>query len=175
MAPYPVLFLRCYPAHRGATRNGRSSGAGNGVLAGLTSHGSVHVFADNRHPRKHLCHLQDRGGHWRWPARWIRTHALVRMHTFSEPLREGVSNGGGGGAAARSKDPVVWKFWPIAQRREKFANSALKHFLILGTWLTIAYFPESLMLADVPASTISNAIDGDGLATILVYRNVQTL
>lgn len=95
------------------------------------------------------------------------THMLVRGHVFSQPLRDGVGNGGCGGAAVRNPGPVVWKFWTTDWRRSKFASNASANLLFLGKWLTVAYFLESLMLAYIPAETVSSAIGGDGWLTVL--------
>lgn len=95
------------------------------------------------------------------------TFAVVRSGGFENPLREGVGNGGCGASSVRAPKEVVWKFWGEAGRRERFAKNAWENTLFLGKWLAVAFFLESLMLAYIPAETVSSAIGGDGWLTIL--------
>ena len=95
------------------------------------------------------------------------TLALMRAGAFDQPLREGVGSGGCGGAVVRNPGNVQWKFWHAADRRSKFSQNALNNTLFLGKWLTVAFFLESLMLAYIPAETISAAIGGEGWLTVL--------
>ena len=95
------------------------------------------------------------------------TMLLMRGGAFARPLREGVGNGGCGGAVVRNPGPVQWKFWGDADRRSKFKQNALGNTLFLGKWLTVAFFIESLMLAYIPAETVSAAIGGDGWLTVI--------
>lgn len=95
------------------------------------------------------------------------TLLLMRAGTFTNPLRAGVGDGGCGGSSVRSPSPVVWNFWPDEARRAKFWANAGQNMLFLGKWLTIAFFLESLMLAYIPAETVSASIGGDGWLTIV--------
>ncbi|MBC8258908.1 MAG: permease [SAR324 cluster bacterium] len=95
------------------------------------------------------------------------TFVLMRNGAFSNPLREGVGNGGCGGSTVRNPKEVVWRFWQTADRREKFGKNALDNFLFLGKWMMIAFFLESLMLAYIPAETVSQLVGGQGWLTIL--------
>ncbi|MCP5156244.1 MAG: permease [Ectothiorhodospiraceae bacterium] len=95
------------------------------------------------------------------------TLALMRGGAFAEPLRAGVGNGGCGGATVRNPKPVQWRFWSDPTRRERFRANAAANLLFLGKWLAIAFFLESLMLAYVPAETVSRLIGGDGWTTVL--------
>lgn len=95
------------------------------------------------------------------------TLALGRSGLFAEPLREGVGNGGCGGSTVRSPKQVAWRFWDEPARRDRFARNALDNALFLGKWLTVAFFLESLMLAYVPAETVSALIGGDSWMTVL--------
>ena len=95
------------------------------------------------------------------------TLVVVRSGAFQDPLREGVGNGGCGGGVVRNPGPVMWKFWPDAERRKKFWSNAAGNGLFLGKWLTIAFFLESLMLAYIPAETVSGLIGGDGWLTVI--------
>lgn len=94
-------------------------------------------------------------------------HVLMRGGAFADPLREGVGNGGCGGAKIRAPKPVVWRFWTEAARREKFGKTALSTTLFLAKWLTLAFLLESLMLAWIPAETVTAALGGDGILPIL--------
>lgn len=95
------------------------------------------------------------------------TLALVRAGAFTNPLREGVGNGGCGGGTVRNPKAVVWRFWKEPERRERFGKNAIDNTLFLGKWLTVAFFLESMMLAYVPADMVSNAIGGQGWLTVL--------
>jgi len=94
------------------------------------------------------------------------TYALMRNGGFADPLRAGIGNGGCGGASVRSGKDVVWAFWKEPDRRALFPKNALSNGLFLGKWLTVAFFLESLMLAYIPAETVSRWIGGEGWTTI---------
>ena len=93
-------------------------------------------------------------------------HLMARGGALADPLREGIGNGGGGGAKGRAPKPVVWRFWQEPQRREKFAATAWNTTLFLAKWLTLAFLIESLMLAWIPAETVTSALGGEGLLPI---------
>jgi len=93
-------------------------------------------------------------------------HLMSRGGAFADPLREGIGNGGCGGAKVRAPKPVVWRFWQEPQRREKFASTALNTTLFLAKWLTLAFLIESLMLAWIPAETVTSVLGGEGLLPI---------
>ncbi|SHM08982.1 hypothetical protein SAMN05443432_104370 [Roseovarius litoreus] len=93
-------------------------------------------------------------------------HGLTRAGGLSDPLREGIGNGGCGGSKIRTPKPVVWRFWTDADRRAKFGREALGVTLFLAKWLTLAFLLESLMLAYIPAETVTASIGGTGLAPI---------
>lgn len=94
-------------------------------------------------------------------------HLMSRGGALADPLREGVGNGGCGGTKVRAPKPVVWRFWSESERRTKFAREATKTTLFLAKWLTLAFLLESLMLAWVPAETVTAALGGDGAWPIL--------
>ena len=98
---------------------------------------------------------------------WV-VHLLGRAGGLSDPLRAEVEGGGCGGARMRAPGAVVWRFWGEAARRATFAREALSVTLFLGKWLTLAFLLESVMLAFVPAETVSAALGGEGLAPILL-------
>lgn len=94
-------------------------------------------------------------------------HILMRGGAFADPLREGIGNGGCGGAKVRAPKPVVWQFWTEADRRAKFGKTAMSTTLFLAKWLTLAFVLESLMLAWIPAETVTAALGGTGLMPIV--------
>ena len=93
-------------------------------------------------------------------------HLLARGGALADPLRAGVGNGGCGGSKLRAPKPVHWRFWQEADRREKFRKTAVSTTLFLAKWLTLAFLIESLMLAWIPAETVTAALGGTGLAPI---------
>jgi uncharacterized membrane protein YraQ (UPF0718 family) len=95
------------------------------------------------------------------------TLALAGMGGLTDPLRPGVGNGGCGGAKIRAPKPVVWRFWTEPERRAKFARTALGTTAFLAKWLTLAFLLESLMLAWIPAETVTAALGGGGLLPIV--------
>lgn len=94
-------------------------------------------------------------------------HLLMRGGAFADPMRAGIGNGGCGGAKVRAPGAVVWRFWAEPERRAKFVRTALTTTLFLVKWLTLAFILESLMLAWVPAETVSAALGGSGLMPIV--------
>ena len=94
--------------------------------------------------------------------------ALGRGGALSNPLREGIGNGGCGGAKLRAPKPVVWRFWQEGERRARFRREAVSVTLFLLKWLTLAFLLESLMLAYVPAETITGWLGGSGAGTVLL-------
>ena len=94
------------------------------------------------------------------------THLLTRAGGLSAPLREGIGNGGCGGTRVRDPKPVMWRFWNDAERRAKFGREALGVTLFLARWLTLAFLLESLMLAFIPAETVTSVLGGSGLGPI---------
>ncbi|KJS16709.1 MAG: permease [Hoeflea sp. BRH_c9] len=95
-------------------------------------------------------------------------HLMARGGALSDPLRDGIGNGGCGGSKIRAPKPVVWRFWEDAGRRAKFGMTALTTTLFLAKWLTLAFLLESLMLAWIPAETVTAALGGEGLMPIVM-------
>jgi hypothetical protein len=93
--------------------------------------------------------------------------ALTRAGALTDPLRDGVGNGGCGGAKVRTVKPVAWAFWHDADRSAKFRREGLKTTLFLLKWLTLAFVLESLMVAYVPADMVVRAVGGEGIVPIL--------
>ncbi|SRR6056297_1819372 len=93
-------------------------------------------------------------------------HLLAGAGALSDPLREGVGTGGCGGARVRTRKEVVWRFWEDGERVAKFRKEGLRTTLFLAKWLFLAFVLESLMLAWIPAETVTAALGGTGLAPI---------
>ena len=93
-------------------------------------------------------------------------HVLDRSGALANPLREGIGDGGCGGAKLRAPKPVVWRFWQDPARHSTFWREALKITAFLAKWLALAFLLESLMLAWVPAETVTAALGGSGLGPI---------
>ena len=93
-------------------------------------------------------------------------HLMARRGALDAPLREGIGNGGCGGATVRAPKPVIWRFWAEAPRRARFATDARKTTLFLLQWLVLAFLLESLMLAYIPAETVTGLLGGEGLGPI---------
>ncbi|WP_421999439.1 permease [Roseovarius mucosus] len=98
---------------------------------------------------------------------WV-VHLMGRAGGLSDPLRDGIGNGGCGGSKLRAPKPVVWRFWSEPERRAKFGREAWNVTLFLLKWLTLAFILESLMLAFIPAETITQALGGTGIGPILL-------
>lgn len=96
----------------------------------------------------------------------ITVHVIARAGGLSDPLREGVGNGGCGASKVRNVQPVVWAFWREDDRRSKFWREGIKTTAFLAKWLTLAFVLESLMLVWVPADLVASALGGGGLAPI---------
>jgi len=94
-------------------------------------------------------------------------HLLARGGALADPLREGIGDGGCGGARVRAPRPVAWRFWTERERRAKFGRTAASTTLFLARWLTLAFILESLMLAWIPAETVTAALGGEGLMPIV--------
>lgn len=94
------------------------------------------------------------------------TLVIARAGGLSDPLREGVGDGGCGGSMVRTRREVVWSFWREEARREKFRREAVRTTLFLAKWLTLAFLIESLMVAYVPADLVVSAVGGSGMAPI---------
>ncbi|MGL4413118.1 permease [Roseinatronobacter monicus] len=95
-------------------------------------------------------------------------HLVIRVGGLSNPLREGIGNGGCGGAKVRAPTPPVWAFWREPARVVKFRLEATKTFLFLLKWLSLAFLLESLMLAYLPAELVTQTLGGTGLAPIAI-------
>ncbi len=96
------------------------------------------------------------------------THILQKSGGLAQPLRIG-DTGTGCRVSCRSRPtPAVvnWKPWRDPTSRAAFWNSFTDNGWFLGRWLTLAFLIESLMVAYVPASTISGWLGSDAWWTI---------
>ena len=98
----------------------------------------------------------------------LTVHLLARGGALADPLRDGVGNGGCGGSKVRAPQPLYWRFWTDADRTAKFGRTARSTTLFLAKWLTLAFLLESLMLAWIPAETVTAALGGTGLGPIIM-------
>lgn len=94
------------------------------------------------------------------------TLALEKAGLLTNPLRDGIGNGGCGGSKIRAPKPVVWAFWQDPGRSSRFWGEAVRTTLFLLKWLTLAFMLESLMLAYVPGEVIAGTIGGESIGTI---------
>ena len=97
----------------------------------------------------------------------LSIHVLSHIGAFTNPLREGIGNGGCGGAKIRAPKPVVWRFWHATDRMQIFFKEAFKNTNFLGKWLFLAFILESLMVQFVPAERVSAVLGGQGIGPIL--------
>ncbi|MEP0466964.1 MAG: permease [Roseobacter sp.] len=93
-------------------------------------------------------------------------HLLAKTNALDDPLRDGIGDGGCGGAKIRVPKQIVWRFWDEAERRSKFGTEAFKTTFFLAKWLILAFLLESLMLAFIPAETITSILGGTGIGPI---------
>jgi uncharacterized membrane protein YraQ (UPF0718 family) len=96
------------------------------------------------------------------------TMTVVAAGYLSNPLREGIGNGGCGGSKVRAPNAVVWRFWNEPARIEKLRDSLIKNGLFLGKMLVLAYLLESLMVRYIPAGLIATYLGGTGPGSIVM-------
>ena len=90
------------------------------------------------------------------------TQVLARRPAFAQPLKAG--RGGAGSCQTPALAPAsgtVWAFWRQPERRKIFSGEALISGGFLFKWLTLAFIVESLMLAYLPADTVSEWLGSD--------------
>ncbi|MEE8265426.1 MAG: permease [Acidiferrobacterales bacterium] len=87
-------------------------------------------------------------------------HLLVRQGVFANPLNPLVRSCESScrRPALENEADVRWAFWRYSERRETFVAGARTTGWFLLTWLTLAFIIESLMLAYLPADTISASL-----------------
>ena len=74
------------------------------------------------------------------------TMALGRTGMLTNPLREGVGNGGCGASSVRNPNPnVQWRFWQESARRRGLSpRTRGANLLFLGQWLALAFALEAV-------------------------------
>ena len=87
-------------------------------------------------------------------------HLLVRQGVFANPLNPLVRSCESScrRPALENEADVRWAFWRYPERRETFVAGARTTGWFLLKWLTLAFIIESLMLAYLPADTISASL-----------------
>ncbi len=96
------------------------------------------------------------------------THAVQKSGGLTNPLRlASVSSCCSSSCGSTPVDKTVnWKPWQEAQRRSDYWASFRENGWFLGRWLTLAFLIESLMVAYVPASMISQWLGSEAWWTI---------
>lgn len=92
---------------------------------------------------------------------------LAKSAVFADPLKEKPQVGGCCGVKKPFSGTPVWKFWHDAERRGVFGDTVKENFFFLFKWLTLAYMVEALMVAYIPAETISTLLGGQGIWTTI--------
>jgi hypothetical protein len=87
-------------------------------------------------------------------------HLLVRQGVFANPLNPLVRSGESScrRPGLENEADVKWAFWRYPERRKTFVAGAQTTGWFLLKWLTLAFIIESLMLAYLPADTISASL-----------------
>jgi len=89
------------------------------------------------------------------------THAVRDRWTFTDPLKAGIRGCGScGGPKLAQGTAVKWRFWDEADRRRAFRDEGKANGLFLGKWLTLAFVIESLMVAYIPADSVTAWLGG---------------
>jgi len=90
----------------------------------------------------------------------MATLVAQRSGWFSDALLEGAFSSGC--SSAKKVEPTVnWKYWTEQPRREEFNATMKSNGWFLGKWLAFAFMIESLMVAYIPASVISDWLGQD--------------
>jgi len=87
---------------------------------------------------------------------------------FADPLRKKPAKRGCGCGTNPFTGRPVWAFWSEAERRDTFRAAFIENALFLGKWLLLAYMFEALMVAYIPAQTVSAYLGGTGPMPILL-------
>jgi len=94
--------------------------------------------------------------------------ALQRFGAFRDPLRQTASGCGCGAPDGSGKQPIIWRFWGDAARRQMFREATLSNAFFLGKWLVFAFTLESLMVAYMPEGLVMSALGGEGAGPIFL-------
>ncbi len=89
------------------------------------------------------------------------THALVLRSAFADPLKPGAFGCGSCGPARLDRNPKIeWAFWRAPERRRTFVEEGKVTGWFLFKWLLLAFVLESLMVAYLPAESVSQWLGG---------------
>ncbi len=92
--------------------------------------------------------------------------ALQTAGWFRQPLRDGIQSCGCSADRVLKGGSVTWAFWREPARRHKFYAESKDVGWFLGKWLALAFFLESLMVAYIPADSVSRLLGGDTIFAI---------
>lgn len=95
--------------------------------------------------------------------------AFSKSPVFADPAKPRPSSGcckAAPGLDERGKP--VWAFWHEADRREVFRFEAIESFVFLFKWLALAYMLEGLLIAYVPAESITQYVGGPGPMPVII-------
>ncbi|MGB1207729.1 MAG: permease [Paracoccaceae bacterium] len=96
------------------------------------------------------------------------TMVFATSPVFRDPLRSQPKVGGCCGVQKPFQGKPVWAFWGDSARMDTFRDTALSNGLFLFKWLLLAYVLEAVMISNVPAAWIANALGGDGAGPIVL-------
>ena len=96
----------------------------------------------------------------------LGTLALIKSGGFTDPLREGVGDGGCAASSVRAPKAVNWAFWGEEDRLRVFRSEGMKVALFLLKWLTLAFILESLMVLYLPPDVIAGWLGVESLWAI---------
>ena len=91
----------------------------------------------------------------------LATLMMQRSGNFENAVLSTAASCGSCCSNKKSEPEVNWKFWREPDRRQEFSGSLRENGWFLGKWLTFAFLIESLMVAYIPASFISNWLGQD--------------
>ncbi len=94
--------------------------------------------------------------------------ALSGHPILENPLRDNIGKKCCGPSDKPEAQDIVWRFWEEQARRDTFWREALKTFLFLLKWLSLAYLLESLLLAWVPAEQFAAYAGSGSVGSILL-------
>ncbi len=94
------------------------------------------------------------------------TLGLERAGLLGGALKAGVGCGRSCGGAGLEPVALRWAFWHETERRALFAAEAKSVALFLAKWLLLAFALESLMVAWVPAESVTAFLGGGGWSAV---------
>jgi len=91
------------------------------------------------------------------------TQVLDAKSLLKNPLNAGIETGCGTSSCTPRRKEILWAFWRDPERMNIFWSEVKSIGGFLGKWLTLAFFLESLMVAYIDPTWVSN-VAGDGNA-----------